>query len=69
MWHLPFSLINRLNKTDFAVGFIHWMSYFQTNPLSDYVDIYLRPKVTLHCVYTYIFLVFMRDKKKLFDSY
>ena len=31
--------------------------------------IYLRPKVTLHCVNTYVFLVFMRDKRKLYDIY
>ena len=31
--------------------------------------VYLRPKVTLHCVYTYLFLVFIKNKRKLFDSY
>ena len=30
--------------------------------------IYLRPKVTLHCVYIYIFRVSMRDVRKLFNS-
>ena len=31
--------------------------------------VYLRPKVTLHCVYIYLFRVFMRDIRKLFDFY
>ena len=32
-------------------------------------NIYLWPKVTLHCVYIYIFRLFMRDIRKLFNSY
>ena len=31
--------------------------------------VYLRPKVTLHYVNIYFFRVFMRDIRKLFDSY
>ena len=79
MSHLPLSLMNRLNKTEFPV-FIFWMLYFQRIPFSDNLEITtsvvvpfggpqkISPYIDLVLLYLHFLLLWGRRIHNVFES-